>query len=78
MDLGADGNGNERYMQEPFYISKLKQIAETEEYTLDVDCEHIFKFNQQLYRQLEDYPTDVIPIFDLVALNVFKDFVLSV
>jgi len=50
MDLGADGNPNERYMQEPYYITKLKQIAETEEYTLDVDCEHVFKFNQQLYR----------------------------
>jgi len=26
---------------------------------------------------LEDYPTDVIPIFDLVALNVYKEYVLS-
>lgn len=49
MDLSAD-QGNERYMQEPYYITKLKQIAETEEYTLDVDCDHIYNYNQQLYK----------------------------
>ena len=61
--------------QEPHYISLLKQIAETEEYTLDVDCCHILEFNKSLYKQLEDYPTDVIPIFDLVAVQVFKEFI---
>jgi len=30
----------------PLYIQRLKQIAETEEYTLDVDCKHIFQFSQ--------------------------------
>ena len=44
MDLGGD-NGNERYMQVPIYIQKLKQISETEEYTLDVDCDHIYQYN---------------------------------
>jgi len=28
-----------------------------------------------LYKQLEDYPTDVIPIFDLVAVQVFKEYI---
>lgn len=74
-DLAA--NEMDRYAQKPFYIQKLQQIAETEEFTLDVDCDHLFQFNEQLYRQLEDYPTDVIPIFDLVALNVFKEYITS-
>jgi len=47
-------------------------MAETEEYTLEVDCNHLFEFKKSLYKQLEDYPADVIPIFDLVALQVFK------
>ena len=59
---------------EPLYITLLKQIAETEDYTLDVDCTHIKEFCPNLYRQLEDYPTDVIPIFDLVAVQVFKEY----
>lgn len=42
-----------------------------------MDCQHILQFNKKLYQQLVDYPTDVIPIFDLVALRVFKDHVLG-
>ena len=58
---------------EPFYITKLKEMAETEDYTLNVDCGHLYEFKRSLYKQLEDYPADVIPIFDLVALQVFKE-----
>jgi DNA replicative helicase MCM subunit Mcm2 (Cdc46/Mcm family) len=47
-------------------------IQQTQEYYLDIDCNHIHQHNKDLYRQLEDYPTDVIPIFDLVALQVYK------
>ena len=53
---------------EPLYITLLKQIAETEDYTLDVDCNHIHEYDKPLYDQLVTYPTDVIPIFDLVAV----------
>lgn len=59
---------------EPYYISKLKQISETQEFFLEVDCMHLHDFNIKVYRQLIDYPTDVIPIFDLVALQVYKEF----
>ena len=30
---------------EPVYITLLKQIAETEDYTLDVDCAHMYEFS---------------------------------
>ena len=68
IDDDVDMNEMERFNQEPHYIKLLKQIAETEDYTLEVDCDHLYEFNPSLYRQLEDYPTDVIPIFDLIAL----------
>lgn len=70
-EMAVDGDA--QFNMQPHYISLLKQIAETEEYVLDVDCEHIHQYNPLLYKQLEDYPTDVIPIFDLVALAVFKE-----
>jgi DNA replicative helicase MCM subunit Mcm2 (Cdc46/Mcm family) len=74
-DLSGQNAEDVNMYQEPHYITLLKQIAETEEYTLDVDCCHILEFNKSLYRQLEDYPTDVIPIFDLVAVQVFKEHI---
>jgi len=61
----------------PFYIERLKTIYETEQYILDVNCEHIYEFDQGLYRQLENYPTDIIPIFDLVVTGIYKEQVLS-
>lgn len=67
-NLNTEAIEDQNMYQEPLYITKLKEIAETEEYTLDVDCSHILEFNKSLYKQLEDYPTDVIPIFDLVAV----------
>ena len=60
--------GDDQFNIEPYYITKLKEMQETEEFTLEVDCNHIYEFKKSLYKQLEDYPADVIPIFDLVAL----------
>ncbi len=65
------------YTKEPFYIDRLREIHETEQYILDVDCDHVFEFDNSLYRQLENYPTDIIPIFDLVVTSVYKDLYLA-
>jgi len=71
---GADGVINDdQFNIEPVYITKLKDMAVTEEFVLDVDCRHIYEYSKSLYKQLEDYPADVIPIFDLVALSVYKE-----
>lgn len=48
-------------------------MREIEEYILDVDCEHVFQFDSSLYRQIVDYPADIIPIFDLVVSQVSKE-----
>ena len=40
---------------------------------LDIDCDHVFQFDQHLYKQIEDYPSDIIPIFDLVVTQVYKE-----
>ena len=40
---------------------------------LDIDCSHIHTYDKQLYKQIEDYPTDIIPIFDLVVTQVYKE-----
>jgi hypothetical protein len=74
----ADGEMNlDAENEDPFYISQLRSCAETEEYTLDIDCTHLFTYNKALYKQLEDYPTDIIPIFDLVASQVLREYVMD-
>ena len=44
---------------------------------LEVDCDHIFQFDPTLYRQIVDYPTDVIPIFDLMVTQAYRDLALN-
>lgn len=63
----------EKFDQMPYYIEQLKIINETEQYILDVNCDHLYEFDQGLYRQLENYPTDIIPIFDLVVTHLYKE-----
>ncbi len=64
---------DDRYDKMPYYIEQLKNINETEQYILDVNCDHIYEFDQGLYRQIENYPTDIIPIFDLVVTGLYKE-----
>jgi hypothetical protein len=40
----------EDFTKEPFYVEQLKQIKETENYVLDVDCDHVYTYDPQLYR----------------------------
>lgn len=54
-------------------MSALQSIVTTEVYVLEVNGDHLFEFDQQFYRQLENYPTDIIPMFDLVATGIFKE-----
>ena len=56
-----------RYNPEPYYITRLREATDIESTFLDIDCQHLYDYDQKLYAFLEDYPTDVIPIFDLVA-----------
>ena len=36
----------EDFTKEPFYVEQLKQIKETEIYVLDVDCDHVYSYDQ--------------------------------
>lgn len=36
---------DDKFDQMPFYIEQLKNINETEQYILDVNCDHIYEFD---------------------------------
>ena len=68
-----EGDDDEDFGRAPFYVERLREIHETEQYILDIDCDHLWEYDNSLYRQLENYPTDIIPIFDLVVTGVYKE-----
>jgi len=52
------------------YLQKLADIAQTEDYSLNLDCSHLHSFDPGLYKLMVRYPRELIPIFD-VELNEY-------
>ena len=40
---------------------------------LNINCEHLKQFDSDLYRQLVNYPQEVIPTFDMAVNDMFFD-----
>ena len=70
-----DAEDEEDFTKLPYYVEQINQLFETETNTLEINCEHIYQFDEMLYRQLENYPTDVIPAMDMIATQLFREVV---
>ena len=49
------------------------QINAIGEPFLNINCEHLREFDADLYRQLINYPQEVIPTFDMAVNEMFFD-----
>ncbi|XP_053571004.1 DNA replication licensing factor MCM4 [Bombina bombina] len=58
-------------LNEPIYMQRLEEINVVGEPFLNVNCDHLRSFDQDLYRQLICYPQEVIPTFDMAANEIF-------
>ncbi|NP_001079069.1 DNA replication licensing factor mcm4-A [Xenopus laevis] len=58
-------------LNEPIYMQRLEEINVVGEPFLNIDCDHLRSFDQDLYRQLVCYPQEVIPTFDMAANEIF-------
>uniref|UniRef100_A0A336K914 DNA replication licensing factor MCM4 n=1 Tax=Culicoides sonorensis TaxID=179676 RepID=A0A336K914_CULSO len=70
-DIANDEISEGINLNEPLYMQKLDEIHELEEPFLNVNCEHLKTFDEQLYRQLICYPQEVIPTFDMTVNEMF-------
>ncbi|GFS77680.1 DNA replication licensing factor mcm4-B [Nephila pilipes] len=57
--------------ERPFYMQKLEEIFTIEEPFLNVNCDHLNRFDSDLYRQLICYPQEVIPYFDMAVNEIY-------
>ena len=58
--------------ERPLYVQSLMEINATEIFVLNVNCDHIFQFDRALYQQMVNYPSDIIPLFDLSATELYR------
>jgi len=55
------------------YLTKFNKMLQLEQFYLDIDADHIYQFDKQLYNQLINYPSDMILYFDRAATRLFKE-----
>ena len=49
---------------ERYYLKMLQEIKNTKVYILNIDSEHINKYDEMLYWQMINFPTEMIPMMD--------------
>jgi len=52
---------------EPYYLKQLDTLHRTQTTVLNVNCSHIASHNRTLYKQIVQYPQELIPIMDQVV-----------
>ncbi|PIA13684.1 MCM-domain-containing protein [Coemansia reversa NRRL 1564] len=66
---------NEAEMHEPVYPALIRKMHEAEIYQLNVDAQNISAYPpaQGLYKQLVNYPQEVVPLLDYVLAGLYME-----
>ena len=60
---------------ERYYLKMLQEIKNTKVYILNIDSEHINKYDEMLYWQMINFPTEMIPMMDSTVTEVYKELI---
>lgn len=55
----------------PYYLRSLNEIQATQIFELILNCDHIFQYDRRLYQHLIEFPSEVIPLFDFAANEIY-------
>ncbi|XP_077982144.1 DNA replication licensing factor mcm4-A-like [Glandiceps talaboti] len=59
--------------KQPVYLQRLEEISQLEIPFLNINCDHLQRYDADMYRQLICYPQEVIPTFDMAINEMFFD-----
>jgi len=57
----------------PFYQMYIEQLVELQEQWVNLDCRHVKSYDESLYNQIINYPTEVIAICDIVLSEILNE-----
>ncbi|KAJ2726445.1 MCM DNA helicase complex subunit [Coemansia sp. Benny D115] len=71
----APADGSTMDLDEAVYPQVLRRMHEAEVYQLNLDAQNLLAYppSQHLYRQLVNYPEEVVPIMDYVLAELFLE-----
>jgi DNA replication licensing factor MCM4 len=74
-DIVKETNFSEEFKY--LYIEKLKEINETSYPSMNINGKHINSYDPNLYKQLVNFPTEIIPIMDKVVNEVYNEWLIN-
>ena len=62
---------------EPYYIRQLEIMKRTDNLVLNLNCTHLndYPATKRFYKQLEQYPQEVLPILDMVLTEEYLKYI---
>ncbi|XP_052817701.1 DNA replication licensing factor mcm4-like isoform X2 [Mya arenaria] len=72
-DVAEDETFEGMDINQPYYLQRMEEINVIGEPFLNINSEHLREFDPDLYRQLINYPQEVIPTFDMAVNEMFFD-----
>jgi DNA replication licensing factor MCM4 len=60
-----------------YYMQKLRQVKEVDQYYIVINAEHVSEYNENFYWLLLLYPADIILIFDKTVTEMYKEIFLE-
>jgi len=58
---------------EPFYLDYLEQLIAAQEDFVNLDFKHLQSFDEGLYKQVVSYPSEVVPMVDMVLGKLIEE-----
>ncbi|EME32022.1 DNA replication licensing factor MCM4 [Galdieria sulphuraria] len=68
-----DGDGLQQAKPKPYYLELLTHANEMQYEVINIDLQHVFEFDSELYAYVVTYPTELIAIFDQTLQEVCKE-----
>jgi DNA replication licensing factor MCM4 len=67
---------DENYM-ENYYMRQLSEIRNTSIFILNIDGTHLYNYDKQLYYQIINFPTEMIPVMDVTANALYQELFIN-
>eukprot|EP00871_Galdieria_phlegrea_P003232 jgi/Galph1/390/GphlegSOOS_G5097.1 len=73
LDTYYDEKNLEEVQSKPYYLQLLTNANEMQYEVINIDLQHILKFDPDLYYYIIAYPTELIAIFDQAIQELYKE-----
>ncbi|KAK4522454.1 hypothetical protein GAYE_SCF06G2757 [Galdieria yellowstonensis] len=73
MPQDYDEEGLEQVKPKPYYLELLTHANEMQYEVINIDLQHVFDFDSELYAYIVTYPTELIAIFDQTIQEVYTE-----